>query len=96
MRELTGLWVEYLINYGNKKQKKLYQVFKPETVVKRERKKKTLKLPDGFTLFKDSSKVYPIRRQAMNYLYNRGISQIIRLKNIKLGFVIRETMQDES
>lgn len=61
--------------YGNKKQKKLYQVFKPETVVKRERKKKDLKLPSSFTLFKDASVVYPVRRQAMNYLESRGITE---------------------
>jgi DNA primase len=61
--------------YGNKKQKKLYQIFKPETVVKRERKKKELKLPSSFTLFKDSSVVYPVRRQAMNYLESRGITE---------------------
>jgi DNA primase len=60
--------------YGNRKQKKLYNVLKPETVVKREKKKKTLKLPEGFTLFKDSSTVYPVRRQAMNYLKSRGIT----------------------
>ena len=60
--------------YGNKKHKKLYNVLKPETVVKRERPKKTLKLPDSFTLFKDSSPVYPVRRQAMNYLKSRGIT----------------------
>jgi len=60
--------------YGNRKQKKLYQVLKPETVVKREKTKKKLKLPNGFTLLKDSSPVYPVRRQAINYLYNRGIS----------------------
>ena len=61
--------------YGNKKQKKLYQVFKPETVVKRESKKKELKLPSSFTLFKDASRVYPVRRQAMNYLESRGITE---------------------
>ena len=71
--------------YGNKKQKKLYQVFKPETVVKREKKKKTLKLPDGFTLFKDSSPVYPVRRQAINYLYNRGISDYM-IEKYQIGF----------
>jgi len=60
--------------YGNKKQKKLYNVLKPETVIKREKKKKTLKLPEGFTLFKDSSSVYPVRRQALNYLKSRGIT----------------------
>jgi DNA primase len=71
--------------YGNKKQKKLYQVFKPETVVKREKKKKTLKLPSGFTLFKDSSTVYPVRKQAMNYLHNRGISDYM-IEKYQIGF----------
>ena len=71
--------------YGNKKQKKLYQVFKPETVVKRERKKKALKLPDSFTLFKDSSTVYPVRKQAINYLYNRGISDYM-IEKYQIGF----------
>lgn len=71
--------------YGNKKQKKLYQVFKPETVVKREKKKKALKLPNSFTHFKDSSKVYPVRRQAINYLYNRGITDDM-IEKYQIGF----------
>jgi DNA primase len=71
--------------YGNKKQKKLYNVLKPETVVKREKKKKSLKLPDSFTLFKDSSPVYPVRRQAMNYLKNRGITDEM-IEKYGIGF----------
>ena len=71
--------------YGNRKQKKLYNVLKPETVVKREKKKKTLKLPEGFTLFKDSSPVYPVRRQAINYLHNRGISDYM-IEKYQIGF----------
>ena len=71
--------------YGNKKQKKLYNVFKPETVVKRERKKKELKLPESFTLFKDSSTVYPVRRQAMNYLKSRGITDEM-IEKFGIGF----------
>jgi DNA primase len=71
--------------YGNKKQKKLYNVLKPETVVKRERPKKTLKLPDSFTLFKDSSPVYPVRRQAMNYLKSRGITDEM-IEKYQIGF----------
>lgn len=71
--------------YGNKKIKKLYNVLKPETVVKREKKKKTLKLPNGFTLFKDSSTVYPVRRQAINYLYNRGITDYM-IEKYQIGF----------
>jgi DNA primase len=71
--------------YGNRKQKKLYQVLKPETVVKREKKKKALKLPDGFILFKDASPVYPVRRQAINYLHNRGISDYM-IEKYQIGF----------
>ena len=71
--------------FGNKKQKKLYQVLKPETVVKKERQKKSLKLPEGFTLFKDSSKVYPVRRAAINYLYNRGITDQM-IEKYQIGF----------
>ena len=71
--------------YGNKKQKKLYQVLKPETVVKRERPKKQLKLPEGFTLFKDSSPVYPVRKAAINYLHNRGITDLV-IEKYQIGF----------
>jgi len=71
--------------YGNKKQKKLYNVLKPETVVKREKKKKALKLPESFTLFKDSSPVYPVRRQALNYLKNRGITDEM-IEKFGIGF----------
>ena len=71
--------------YGNRKQKKLYQVLKPETVVKREKPKKQLKLPEGFTLFKDSSPVYPVRRAAINYLHNRGITDLM-IEKYQIGF----------
>ena len=71
--------------YGNKKQKKLYNVLKPETVVKREKSKKALKLPESFTLFKDSSTIYPIRRQAMNYLKSRGITDEM-IEKFGIGF----------
>jgi DNA primase len=71
--------------YGNKKHKKLYNVLKPETVVKREKSKKALKLPEGFTLFKDSSSVYPVRRQAINYLKSRGITDDM-IEKFGIGF----------
>jgi DNA primase len=71
--------------YGNKKHKKLYNVLKPETVVKRDKSKKALKLPEGFTLFKDSSSVYPVRRQAINYLKSRGITDEM-IEKFGIGF----------
>lgn len=71
--------------YGNKKQKKLYQVLKPEMVVKREKPKKKLRLPDRFTLFKDSSPIYPVRKAAINYLHNRGITDLM-IEKYQIGF----------
>jgi DNA primase len=71
--------------YGNKKQKKLYQVLKPETVIKREKPKKKLRLPDRFTLFKDSSPIYPVRKAAINYLHNRGITYDM-IEKYQIGF----------
>ena len=71
--------------YGNKKLKKLYNVLKPETVQPKQRKIKKLTLPEGFTLFKDSSPVYPVRRQAINYLKNRGITDEM-IEKFGIGF----------
>jgi DNA primase len=74
--------------YGNRKLKKLYNVLKPETVQPRQKKIKKLVLPEGFTLFKDSSPVYPVRRQAYNYLKNRGITDEI-IEKYNIGFCDR-------
>jgi DNA primase len=71
--------------YGNRKQKKLYGVLRPETVVKKETKKKQLKLPDSFVLFKNSNPIYPVRKSAINYLYNRGISDFM-IEKFQIGF----------
>jgi DNA primase len=71
--------------YGNKKQKKIYNVLQPEEYKPREEKKKRLVLPEGFTLFKDSSPRYPIRNQAYNYLKIRGIGDDI-IEKYGIGF----------
>jgi DNA primase len=72
--------------FGNKKQKKLYFILKPEEnekVIKIKKPKVTL--PENFTLFKDSHPVYPVRRQAYNYLKNRGITDEI-IEKFGIGF----------
>ena len=74
--------------YGNKKLKKLYNVLKPETVQPRQKRTKKLTLPEGFTLFTESSPVYPVRRQAYNYLKSRGITDEI-IKKYNIGFCDR-------
>jgi DNA primase len=72
-------------SYGNKKQKKIYKLLQPQEIKPKEEKKLKLKLPENFTLFKDSSVVYPVRRQAYNYLKNRGITDEI-IEKYKIGF----------
>ena len=71
--------------YGNKKQKKVYNLLRPEEHKPKEKRKDKLKLPQGFTLFKDSSLVYPVRRQAYNYLKQRGITDDI-IEKYGIGF----------
>ena len=71
--------------YGSKKQKKLYNLLQPEEFKPKEKRKDKLRLPQGFTLFKDSSLVYPVRRQAYNYLKQRGITDDI-IEKYGIGF----------
>lgn len=72
-------------DYGTKKHKKLYKVLKPEEEKVEKVRKPKLKLPEGFTLFKDSNPIYPIYRQAYNYLKNRGITDDI-IEKYNIGF----------
>jgi len=75
-----------LINiYGNKKQKKLFGVLKPETIKPKEVKKPKVKLPNEYKKFSEVNPIYPVRRQAINYLYNRGISDYM-IEKYQIGF----------
>lgn len=74
--------------YGTKKQKKIYNLLRPEEHKPKEKKKDRLRLPEGFTLFKDSSLVYPVRRQAYNYLKQRGITDEM-IEKYGMGFCDR-------
>ena len=71
--------------YGNKKQKKVYNILQPEELKPKEKKVVKLKLPESFITFKDSSVVYPVRRQAYSYLKNRGITDEI-IEKFGIGF----------
>ena len=71
--------------YGNKKQKKLYLLVRPEEIKVKEKKYKKLKLPEGYTKFKDSTPIYPIYKQALNYLNGRGITDEI-IEKYQIGF----------
>jgi len=71
--------------FGNKKQKKVYNILQPEESKPKEERVHKLKLPESFTLFKDSTPIYPIRRQAYNYLKIRGIGDEI-IEKYNIGF----------
>ena len=71
--------------YGNKKHKKLYKLFQPEDAKPKEKPKPKLRLPEGFTLFKDSNPRYPVRQQAYNYLKSRGITDDL-IEKYRIGF----------
>lgn len=75
-------------NYGNKKQKKLYLLVRPEEIKVREKKVKKLTLPEGYTKFKDSNPIYPVYKQAKNYLSSRGITDEI-IEKYQIGFCDR-------
>jgi len=71
--------------YGNKKQKKIYNVLQPEEFKPKEVRKVKLQLPKEFKLFSEVSKSYPVRRQAYEYLTKRGITDEI-IEKYKIGF----------
>ena len=71
--------------YGNKKQKKIYKLFQPEDTNPKEKYKPKLRLPESFNLFKDSNPIYPVRKQAYNYLKSRGIGDDL-IEKYGIGF----------
>jgi len=71
--------------FGNKKQKKLFEILKPESVQIKEKKIPKLRLPKSYKKFNEVSTIYPVRKQAMNYLKNRGITEEI-IEKYQIGF----------
>jgi len=71
--------------FGTKQQKKIYYILKPENFTPVEKKIPKLRLPDNFTLFRDSNPRYPVYQQAYSYLKNRGITDDI-IEKYGIGF----------
>ena len=71
--------------FATKQQKKTSNLIRPEEFVEKQVKKVKLRLPEGYTKFKDSNPIYPIYRQAMNYLKSRGINDEI-IEKYQIGF----------
>ena len=81
-----GSLIKLFDKFGTRKQKKLFTILKPDQVeTKQQKKKPKVTIPDGYVKFKDSNPVYPVRKQAYNYLKSRGITDEI-IEKFGIGF----------
>jgi len=71
--------------WGTKKQKKLYEILKPEELKVEEKKKTLLRFPEGYTQFKDSNPRFIPHIEAYKYLASRGITDEI-IERYKIGY----------
>ena len=71
--------------YATKAQKKIYNLIKPEELKQEDKKKVRLRLPEGFTTFKDSNPRFIPHIEAYKYLQSRGITDDI-IDRYKIGY----------
>lgn len=71
--------------YATKSQKKVYNLIKPEELKQEEKKKVRLRLPEGFTTFKDSNPRFIPHIEAYKYLQSRGITDEI-IEKYRIGY----------
>jgi DNA primase len=60
--------------WGSKKDKEIYQLVRPDEFEKKEKVYDKIKLPEGYQKFKDVHPAHIPRREAYNYLKNRGVT----------------------
>jgi DNA primase len=73
--------------FGSKKQKKLYELIKPEELKKDDIRRPKLRLPEGYTSFENSNPKFIPHIEAMRYLTSRGITDEI-IKKYKIGYTV--------
>lgn len=73
--------------FGNKNQKKVYDLIRPKDQDRKERPKTYVRLPEGYTKFKDSNIRFIPHREAINYLYSRGITDDI-IEKYDIGYTV--------
>ena len=76
---------KFFDKFGTKKQKKLYDLIKPEEQKEVEKKKNLLKLPEGFITFEESNARFIPHIEAKRYLTSRGITDDI-IKKYNIGY----------
>lgn len=73
--------------FGNKKQRQLWELLKPEDESEKEKPKIKVRLPQGYTKFKDSNIRFIPHREAINYLYSRGITDEM-IEKYDIGYTV--------
>ena len=73
--------------HGTNEQKKVYNLIKPEELKVQEAKKTQLKLPEGYTQFKDSNPRFIPHAEAYRYLISRGITDEI-IEKYQIGYTV--------
>ena len=71
--------------YATKQQKKVYNLIKPEELKQQDKKRTKLRLPEGFTTFKDSNPRFIPHIEAYKYLQSRGITDEM-IEKYKVGY----------
>ena len=74
--------------FGTKKQKKLYDLIKPDNLKVNDIFYPKLRLPEGFVTFEDSSPIHIPRNEAYNYLLDRGITDDM-IKKYNIGYTVK-------
>jgi len=74
--------------FGTKKQKKLYDLIKPEELKVKEIFYPKITLPEGFVTFEESNPLHIPRNEAYNYLIDRGITDAM-IKKYNIGYTVK-------
>lgn len=73
--------------HGTKKQKKLYELVKPEELKVQDLKRLKLRYPEGYLKLEDSNPSFIPHKEAINYLRSRGITDEI-IKKYRIGYTV--------
>ncbi len=73
--------------FATKKQKKVYELIKPQELKEKEKFKPQLKLPEGYTTFENSNPRFIPHIEAFKYLTSRGITEEM-IKEYQIGYTV--------
>lgn len=85
--ETHGHLGKLIEQFGSKKDKKTYNLIRPDKIEKKEKQYKKLELPKEYKLFNEIHPLHLPRKEAWNYLKKRGITEET-IKKYKIGICI--------